>query len=211
MPASITHLNLIQSQPDRPSRTPCHRKHQLTRNHLELEKYTPGILIINHFSISINVCMDMNEWINDVFLYSTLLCIAVHPKCFTIIWGGGALLNHHLDDVTAATGQRRQAGHQTPATGGEEREWWSQSSGWRLLGSHNGQGPVAGIWPGHRGYTPTLLFTRSPMWFLMTTESQDLGLTSHPKDSAFSSIVSPSLYWSIRTHTPQGMPPCWSH
>ncbi len=35
----------------------------------------------------------------------------------------------------------------------------------------------------------------------MTTESQDLGLTSHPKDGAFSSIVSPSLYWGIRTHT----------
>ncbi len=30
-----------------------------------------------------------------------------------------------------------------------------------------------------------LLFTRSAMGFLMTTESQDLGLTSHPKDSAF--------------------------
>ncbi len=34
-----------------------------------------------------------------------------------------------------------------------------------------------GIWPGHQGYT--LLFTRSAMGFLMTTESQDLGLTSH--------------------------------
>ncbi len=31
------------------------------------------------------------------------------------------------------------------------------------------------------GDTP-LLFTRSAMGFLMTTESQDLGLTSHPKD-----------------------------
>ncbi len=27
--------------------------------------------------------------------------------------------------------------------------------------------------------------TRSAMRFLMTTESQDLGLTSHPKDGAF--------------------------
>ncbi len=27
-----------------------------------------------------------------------------------------------------------------------------------------------------------LLFTRSAMGFLMTTESQDLGVTSHPKD-----------------------------
>ncbi len=31
------------------------------------------------------------------------------------------------------------------------------------------------------GVTP-LLFTRSTMGFLMTTESQDLGLMSHPKD-----------------------------
>ncbi len=28
----------------------------------------------------------------------------------------------HLDDVTATKGQRRQYAHQTPATGGEERE-----------------------------------------------------------------------------------------
>ncbi len=34
------------------------------------------------------------------------------------------------------------------------------------------------------GVTP-LLFTRSTMGFLMTTEHPDLGLTSHPKDSAF--------------------------
>ncbi len=34
------------------------------------------------------------------------------------------------------------------------------------------------------GVTP-LLFTRSAMGFLMTRESQDLVLTSHPKDGAF--------------------------
>ncbi len=34
------------------------------------------------------------------------------------------------------------------------------------------------------GVTP-LLFTRSAMGFLMTTESRDLGLTAHPKDGAF--------------------------
>ncbi len=34
------------------------------------------------------------------------------------------------------------------------------------------------------GVTP-LLFTRSALGFLMTTESQDLGLTSHLKDGAF--------------------------
>ncbi len=63
-------------------------------------------------------------------LYSALWCIAVHPKHFTIkfVCGGGSLLNPppvcsiHLDDVTAATGQRSQCAHHTPATGGEERE-----------------------------------------------------------------------------------------
>ncbi len=45
-----------------------------------------------------------------------------------------------------------------------------------------------------------LLFTRSAMGFLMTTESQDLGLTSHLKDVFFfDSIV--SLYWGVKTHT----------
>ncbi len=34
------------------------------------------------------------------------------------------------------------------------------------------------------GVTP-LHFTKSAMGFLMTTESQDLGLTSHPKDGVF--------------------------
>ncbi len=34
------------------------------------------------------------------------------------------------------------------------------------------------------GVTP-LLFTRSAILFLMTTESQDRGLKSHPKEGAF--------------------------
>ncbi len=51
-------------------------------------------------------------------LYSAL-CIAVHPKHFTITGGGGMI---HLDDATAATEQQRQCAHHTPATGGEERE-----------------------------------------------------------------------------------------
>ncbi len=42
---------------------------------------------------------------------------------------------------------------------------------------------MEGIWPGHRGYTPTLY--EKCHGILMTTESQDLGLTFHPKDGAF--------------------------
>ncbi len=59
-------------------------------------------------------------------LYSTLLCIVAHPKRFTIMGGISPqpppVCSIHLDDVTAATGQRRQCAHHTPATGGEERE-----------------------------------------------------------------------------------------
>ncbi len=50
-----------------------------------------------------------------------------------------------------------------------------------------------------------LLFTRSAMGFLMSTETQDLGLL------LFDSFVSPSLYWGTRIHkdhrasTPAGL------
>ncbi len=51
------------------------------------------------------------------------------------------------------------------------------------------------------GVTP-LLFTRSAMGFLMTTESQDLGLTSHLKDGIIKAykwymhlIYSPLSLW----------------
>ncbi len=58
-----------------------------------------------------------------IHLYSTLLSIVVHPKRFTVIWGGSPqpppVCSIHLDDATAATGQRRQCAHHTPATGGE--------------------------------------------------------------------------------------------
>ncbi len=145
----------------------------------------------------------MNEWINEWSIYiALLLCIAVHPKRFTVM--RGSLFNQHqcaasTDDTTAATGQRRQCAHHTPATGGEEREiepikwmgiirrpWLTRASGGNLART-----------PGLHPYS----FTMSVMGFLVTTESQDLGLTSHPKDSAFYSIVSPSLHWGIRTHT----------
>jgi len=39
-----------------------------------------------------------------------------------------------------------------------------------------------GILFGQDPGVPPLLFMRSAIGFLMTTESQDLGLTSHPKD-----------------------------
>ncbi len=62
--------------------------------------------------------------------------------------------------------------------------------------------------PGLRHYS----FSKDILGFLMTTENQDLGLTSHPKDGAFYSIVSLSLYWGVRTHTDcRVSTPYWPH
>ncbi len=43
-------------------------------------------------------------------------------------------------------------------------------------------------------------FSMDILGFLITKESQDLGLTSLPKDGAFYSIVSPSIYWGVTDH-----------
>ncbi len=55
-------------------------------------------------------------------------------------------------------------------------------------------------------------FSKDVLEFLMSTDSQDLGLTSHPMDGAFYSIVSPSLFWGVRTHTDCRVSiTCWLH
>ncbi len=51
--------------------------------------------------------------------------------------------SHRANQVYALTTHQLQV---------ERRE----SHGWGLLGGHNRPGPVEGIWPGHRGYTPTI-------------------------------------------------------
>ncbi len=146
--------------------------------------------------MSFHTCWtSLNEWMNEwmMHLYSAFLCIAVHPKRFTIMWGVSPqpppVCSIHLDDATAATGQRRQCAHHTPATGGEERviepikwmgiirrRWLTRASGGNFART-----------PGLHPYS----FTMSVMGFLMTTESQDLGLTSHPKDGAFCQYSGP--------------------
>ncbi len=147
-------------------------------------------------------------------LYSAL-CIAVHPKCFTIMWGGGlssttTSVQHPLEwcDGSHSTTAPVRSPHTSYRWRGErdranqvDGDYWEamiDKGQWREFGQDTGVTP--------------LLFTMSVMGFLMTTESQDLGLTSHPKDGAFHSIVSPSLYWGIRTHTDHRVStPCWSH
>ncbi len=61
-----------------------------------------------------SVYLIVNEWM--MHLYSAL-CIVVHPKHFTIMGGVSPqpppVCSIHLDDATAATGQRRQCAHHT--------------------------------------------------------------------------------------------------
>ncbi len=111
----------------------------------------------------------------------------------------------HLDDATATI--LHQNAHHTPAY------WWKGDKVmkpigvWGWLGGHDGQRPMGKFGQELHPYS----FSKDILGFLMTTECQDLGLTSHPKDSAFYSIVSPSLYWGIWTHTVHRMSTCWSH
>ncbi len=125
------------------------------------------------------VCLEWHELIEWIMhLYSALLCIAVHPTCFTIMWGGGGV---------------------SPQPPPVCSIWMPQDNGASALTTHQLQ--VERIEPiklmgiirrpcltrasgGNLAKTP-LLFTRSAMGVFMTTESQDLGLTSHPKDCAF--------------------------
>ncbi len=128
---------------------------------------------------------------NEGCIFSiALYCVLLYTQSALQSCGGSLLSNHQCaasTDATAATGQRHQCAHHTPATGGEERE--IESIKWmgiirrpyltRDSGGNFGQ---------DTGVTP-LLFTRSAMGFLMTTESQDLSLTSHPKDGTFYIIL----------------------
>ncbi len=98
------------------------------------------------------------EWWIYIALYRALLYTQSTLQSRVCVCGGGGssqpppLCSILLDDETAATVQRRQCAHHTAAFVREMEpiKWMG------LLGGHDWQGPVEGIWPGHRGYTPTL-------------------------------------------------------
>ncbi len=65
----------------------------------------------------------MNEWC----LYIALYCVLLYMQSALQTFGGVSpqpppVCSIYLNDATAATGQRLQCSHHTPATGGEERE-----------------------------------------------------------------------------------------
>ncbi len=65
----------------------------------------------------------MNEW----GIYIAVYCVLLYTQSTLQSYEGVSpqpppVCSIYLDDVTAATGQRHQCAHYTPATGGEERE-----------------------------------------------------------------------------------------
>ncbi len=126
----------------------------------------------------------MHEW----YIYIALYCVLLYTQS-ALQSCGGSLLNHHqcaastwmmrrlLQDKGASaltTHQlqvERRESHRANRVDGDYYEAMIDKGQWWEIGQDTGVTP--------------LLFTRSAMGFLMTTESQDLGLTSHPKDGAF--------------------------
>ncbi len=151
-----------------------------------------------------------------IYIYKIIIIILLHlysafPSTQSALHRRGGsphpppVCSIHLDDAAAAV--LCQNAHHTPAY------WWRGDremkpiSVWGWLGGHDGQRPM-GKFGQDVGVTPLLFYI---LGFLMTTESQDLGLTSHLKDGAFYSIVSPSP-WGIRTHSDHRVStPCWPH
>ncbi len=79
-------------------------------------------------------------------------------------WCDGSHIVAERPPHTSLLVERRESDEANQCMGIIRRPWWSEAT--------------REIWSGCRDYTPTL-FRRT---FLMTTESQDLGLKSHPKD-----------------------------
>ncbi len=141
------------------------------------------IVCVNKLILTSQIYIYMNEWMNEWCIYIALF---VHPKRFTIMWGG---LSSTTTSVQHPFGwcdgcHRTTAPVRSPHTSYRWRErvidpikwmgiirrpWLTRASGGNLV-------RTTGLHP----YS----FMRSAMGFLMTTESQDLGLSSHPKDSA---------------------------
>ncbi len=154
-------------------------------------KETDGIKIIVHYlHCGIPCDFRKNEWTNEWCIYIALYCVLLYTQsslqsCVCVGGGGGGVslqpppvCSIHLDDATAPV----RSPHTSYRWRGEKviepikcmgiirRSWLMRASGGNLART-----------PGLHPYS----FTRSAMGFLVTTESQDLGLTSHPKDGAF--------------------------
>ncbi len=146
--------------------------------------HKPKLIIAPLLSMGLR-CTWMNEW----GIYIALYCVLLYTQKYEgVSLQPPPVCSIHLDDATAATAQRRQCAHHTPATGGEERE--IEPIKW--------MGIIGRPW-----------LTRASGGNL---ESGPRFNVSSERRCSFDSIVSPSLYWGIRTHTDHRVStPCWPH
>ncbi len=150
----------------------------------------------------------VNEWMRH--LYSALLCIVVHPKRFTIIWGGLSSTTTSVQHPLGwCDGSHRTAltTHQLQV---ERRERANQMDGdyWEAMIDK-------GLWREFgqdTGVTPLLFYDECHGIFNDHRESGPRFNVSSERRCSFDSIVSPSLHWGIRTHTDHRVStPCWPH
>ncbi len=99
-----------------------------------------------------------NEWMNDAFMERFIVYCCTPKALYNHV--GGSLLNHHQCAASTWMMRRQPQDNSTSALTTHqlqvERREIEPIKWWGLLGGHDWQGPVEGIWPGHRGYTPTL-------------------------------------------------------
>ncbi len=129
-------------------------------------------------------------YLNELCIYIALYYVLLYTQSALQSCGvGGSLLNHHQcaastlmmrwqpqdNGASALTTHQiqveRRESHRASQVDGDYTEAMIDKGQWREFGQDTGVTP--------------LLFTRSALGYLVTTESQDLGLTSHPKDVAF--------------------------
>ncbi len=104
----------------------------------------------------------MNEWCIYIALYCVLLYTQrALQSCWRGDGGGWSLLNHH--QCAASTWMMRSLPQNNSASALTTHQLQMEYR-WRgerviepiKLGCHDWQGSVEGIWPEHRGFTPTL-------------------------------------------------------
>ncbi len=132
-------------------------------------------------------------WMNEWCIYIALYCVLLYTQStLQSCGGGGSLLNHHQcaaytwlpqdNGASALTTHQQQVerreSHRANQVDGDYWEAMIDKGQWWEFGQDTGVTP--------------LLFTRSAIGFLMTTESQDLGLMSHPftRPNPFTSFCS---------------------
>ncbi len=114
------------------------------------------------------------------------LSVVVHAMCYVCVLAcpvKAAILcqiTHHTPHTSLLV-ERKQIDEANQCMGMIRRPWWSEAN--EAIGQDAGVSPYS--------------FSKDILGFLMTTESQDLDLTSHPKDSACLTVECPCHYSGV--------------